>query len=122
MLPDPLKSKLILLFSSLIIFSACGIWQDFTTYFNLYYNTTDLFDKAEEQILEQKKDLFSTEPPAVTGSVNADLVKVIEKCSNILQVGAQTAYVDDALMIIGKCFYYQKNYQKSQMNQIQLYL
>ena len=29
-------------------------------------------------------------------------------------VYAQTSYVDDALLIIGKCFYYQRNYQKSQ--------
>jgi tetratricopeptide (TPR) repeat protein len=114
MLPIANKSKLIFLFSLFILLSACGIWQDFTTYFNLYYNTTDLYDKAEEQILEQKTDLFSIEPPTIPGSVSADLVKVVEKCSNILQFSAQTAYVDDALMIIGKCFYYQKNYQKSQ--------
>jgi TolA-binding protein len=114
MLPIPKKSKLIFLIFSLFIITACGIWQDFTTYFNLYYNTTDLYDKAEEQILEQKTDLFSTEPPTLPGSANADLVKVIEKCSNILQFSAQTSYVDDALLIIGKCFYYQRNYQKSQ--------
>ncbi len=114
MLPIANKSKLIFLFSLFILLSACGIWQDFTTYFNLYYNTTDLYDKAEEQILEQKTDLFSIEPPTIPGSVSADLVKVVEKCSNILQFSAQTAYVDDALMIIGKCFYYQRNYQKSQ--------
>jgi len=114
MLPIAKKSRLFFLFFSFILFSACGIWGDFTTYFNLYYNTTDLFDKAEEQILEQKTDLFSTEPPIVPSSVSADLVKVIEKCSNILQFSSQTAYVDDALMIIGKCFYYQRNYQKSQ--------
>lgn len=114
MLPILKKSKLIFIFFSLILITACGIWQDFTTYFNLYYNTTDLYDKAEEQILEQKKDLFSTEPPTVLGSVNTDLVKVIEKCSNILQFNAQTSYVDDALLIIGKCFYYQLNFQKSQ--------
>jgi len=108
------KSRLIFLFFSFILLSACGIWGDFTTYFNLYYNTTDLYDKAEEQILEQKTDLFSTEPPTVSASVSADLVKVIEKCSNILQFSSQSAYVDDALMIIGKCFYYQRNYQKSQ--------
>jgi TolA-binding protein len=114
MLPILKKSKLIFLFFSFNLLSACGIWQDFTTYFNLYYNTTDLYDRAEEQILEKKTDLFSTEPPTVPGNVSADLVKVIEKCSNILQFSAQTAYVDDALMIIGKCFYYQRNYQKSQ--------
>jgi tetratricopeptide (TPR) repeat protein len=106
--------KLIFFFFSLLLTAGCGIWQDFTTYFNLYYNTTELYDKVEDQILEQKSELFSTEPPTVPGSVNTDLVKVIEKCSNILQFSAQTAYVDDALMMLGKCFYYQKNHQKSQ--------
>lgn len=108
------KLKLIFLLPLFTIIQGCGLWDNFTTYFNLYYNTTELYEKAEEQILAQKKELFSTEPPAVPGNVNSDLVKVIEKCSNILQFSAQSSYVDDALIILGKSFYYQKNYQKSQ--------
>lgn len=97
----------------LILISGCSLWTNFTTYFNLYYNTKTLFDEAEEEILSQKRDLFSTDPLNVPGAANSKLVKVIEKCSNILQFHATSAYVDDALMMLGKSFFYQSNFQKS---------
>jgi TolA-binding protein len=101
----------VFLFSLLI--SGCGVWENLTTYFNLYHNASNLFEKAERQILSPEKDLFSTEPPKLPGTANADLVKVIEKCSDLLQFNSESAYVEDALMMLGKSFYYQKNYQKS---------
>jgi len=110
------QSKINLLlwvFLSSLLISGCGVWQNFTTYFNLYYNASDLFEKAEKQILSQEKDLFSTDPPLIPGTANADLVKVIEKCSELLQFNSESAYVENALMMLGKSFYYQKNYQKS---------
>ena len=110
------QSKIKLLsgvFLIILFISGCGIWGNFTTYFNLYYNASILFEKAETQILTQEKDLFSTEPPKLPGTSNADLVKVIEKCSDLLQFNSESAYVEDALMMLGKSFYYQKNYQKS---------
>ncbi len=108
------KIKLLLwLFLSSHLISGCGVWENFTTYFNLYHNASNLFDKAEKQILSQETDLFSTEPPLLPGTAKADLVKVIEKCSDLLQFNSESAYVEDALMMLGKSFYYQKNYQKS---------
>ena len=107
------KDRIFLLLSLLVFLSGCSVWENFTTYFNLYYNADDLFEKAESQILEQKKDLFATEPPAIPGNAASDLQKVIEKCSNILQFSPNSAYVDDALMMLGKSFYYQKSYLKS---------
>ena len=88
------------------------MWDNFTTYFNLYYNADELFQKSEKQIIEQKKDLFATEPPTIPPAAGADLQKVIEKCSNILQFSPNSSYVEDALMMLGKSFYYQKNYLK----------
>lgn len=97
----------------LLSFNGCGIWTDFTTYFNLYYNMTDLFEKAEEEIKEKREDLFDIYEPTYTGQIQQNLTKVIEKCSNILQFNSESAYVDEALLILGKSFYYQKNYQKA---------
>jgi outer membrane protein assembly factor BamD (BamD/ComL family) len=95
------------------VLSGCGIWDNFTTYFNLYYNASELFEKAEKEINAQEKDLFSTEPPNIPGSANSSLIKVIEKCSDLLQFSSESAYVPEALLMLGKSFYYQKNYQKS---------
>lgn len=46
------------LFSILLALSGCGVWTDFTTYFNTYYNAKTLFDQVEEEIKNQKKDIF----------------------------------------------------------------
>ena len=108
------KDRIFLLLILLIFLQSCSVWEDFTTFFNLYYNADELYTKIEKQILDQKKDLFSIEPPSIPPAANADVQKLIEKCSNILQFSPNSAYVDDALMMLGKAFYYQKNYLKSQ--------
>ncbi len=93
--------------------SGCGIWENFTTYFNLYYNTRDIFQEAETAIKLQRKNLFEFEEPNISGNVPQLLNKVIEKSSKILQFHSNSGYVDDALLMLGKSFYYQKNYQKA---------
>ena len=113
MFANLIKKRIYLFLFFLLVIPGCSLWENFTTYFNLYYNADDLFNKCENQIKEQEKDLFTTEPPAITGNVTTDLQKVIEKCSNILQFSPNSAYVDDALMMLGKSFYYQKSYLKS---------
>lgn len=98
---------------SVFLFSGCNIWNNFTTYFNIYYNASENFEQAENQIKEQERDLFSTEELNIPGTANTQLIKVIEKCSEILQFHSESAYIDDALLMLGKSFYYQKNYQKA---------
>ncbi|MFO7525853.1 MAG: tetratricopeptide repeat protein [Ignavibacteriaceae bacterium] len=107
------RIKLFSLITALSLSAGCGYWENFTTYFNLYYNTSTLFEEAENDILSQKRDLFSIEPLVIPGNANTNLVKVIEKSSKILQFHSSSAYVEDALMMLGKSFFYQKNYQKA---------
>jgi len=99
-------------FIAALLISGCSLWDNFTSYFNLYYNTTDLFETVELQIKEQKKNLFSSDELVLQGTANTQLIKVVEKCSQILQFHPESGYVDDALLMLGKAFYYQKNYQK----------
>jgi TolA-binding protein len=106
--------KYFLLFFPFLILSGCSVWENFTTYFNLYYNTSKLFEDTEADILSQQKDLFSNDAIVLQGNSKNSLIKVIEKCSNILQFDANSSYVDEALMMLGKSFYYQGNFQKSQ--------
>ncbi|MDP3682696.1 MAG: tetratricopeptide repeat protein, partial [Ignavibacteria bacterium] len=106
---------LFVLFSLLSIsgLNGCGVWNDFTTYFNLYYNTSTLFDEAETAVQKAQTDVFATTEPNVPASAAASLNKVIEKCSKILQFNYESAFVDEALFMLGKSFYYQKNYLKA---------
>lgn len=96
-----------------LIFSSCGLWQNFTTYFNLYYDAKDIFEDAEQTIKTQKKDLFANEEEVAAANVSQQLSKVVDKCSTILQFHSNSSYVDDALLMLGKSFYYQKNYLKA---------
>jgi len=68
---------------------------------------------VELQIQQQQKDLFAITEPVYTGTIQTDLVKVIDKCSSLLQFNSESSYVDDALLIVGKAFYYKKDYQKA---------
>ena len=106
-------SKFTTILFLLLFLSGCSVWDNFTTYFNLYYNTATLFEDAESEILSQKRDLFSNDPLVISGTAKTSLIKVIEKSSKLLQFNATSSYVDEALIMLGKSFYYQGNYQKS---------
>ena len=112
-LKEQMKKNVILLILLLLV-GGCGVWNNFTTYFNLYYNTVHIFNQAEEDILSQRSDLFSRTVPPLNSSTQQKLQDVISKCSNILQFKSDSKYVDDALLMLGKTFYYQQNYLKSE--------
>lgn len=105
--------RLFILLTLSLSFYSCGVWANFTTYFNLYYDACDIFSDAEKDITLQRTDLFAEEEPAIPPTTNTQLVKVEEKCSQILQFHANSSYVDNSLFMIGKCFYYQGSYRKS---------
>ncbi len=103
----------ILFFLILLLIPSCGVWENFTTYFNLYYNTKEAFQQAEEAILLQERSIFETAEITVPGTANQLLNRVVEKTSKILQFHGTTPYLDDALLMLGKSFYYQRNYLKA---------
>jgi TolA-binding protein len=110
---SPSIKKCINVVFAAFIFSGCTVWEDFTTYFNIYYNTKDKFQEAEDAIKLQRKNLFVFEEPNISGNVPQLLNTVIEKSSKILQFHSRSGYVEDALFMLGKSFYYQKDYQKA---------
>jgi TolA-binding protein len=101
-------------FLSSIILSGCNVWYDFTTYFNVYYNAKDLYEEAELAILEQRKDIYNINEPSIPNTANQTLNKVIEKSSKILQFNSESSFVDNALFMTGKAFYYQKLFPRAQ--------
>jgi len=108
-----LRQNLTVLAVASLWLTGCSMWSNFTTYFNLYYNASEKFTAAEKQLLEQKKELFTLQEVKTTGTANQSFTSVIEKLSRLLQFKSQSAYVDDALLMIGKCFFYQQDYQKA---------
>ncbi len=111
-LKNRIKHLLVIIF--LMTFTGCGFWENFTTYFNRYFNAVDKFEEAEEIIqTESERDLFEFKEPRVPGKANTALDAVIKKCSEILQWNKESAYVEEAILMIGKSYYYRGNYTKA---------
>lgn len=109
---NKIKYAVVLLF--LVSFAGCSVWENFTTYFNRYFNAKQKFDEAEEVIqTESNRELFAFREPNVPGKANSSLDAVIEKCSNLLQWNQESSYVEEAIMMIGKSYYYRGNYTKA---------
>ncbi len=75
-------------------------------YFNTYYNTKKLYKEA----LEENKRRRDEKP---TSSEIQKYDKTIEKASKILQLHSTSKYVDDALLMVGECFFYKQEYVKA---------
>lgn len=112
------------LFSSCAVFRPAGDvisdgYENTVAYFNSYYNASRLFHEAEDEILAAEKSRRALEgftdnrldPP---GGAKTKLSTVIDKCSNILSFQPGSALVDDALFLIGKSYFYQGEFLKSE--------
>ena len=104
-----------------LILAGCSMWQDFTTYFNRYYNAKEKFLEAEEVIKAEKKDLFQFRSEKVPPKAIKPLESVVEGCSKILQYNQESSYVNDALFLIGRAFYYEQKFLKADRKFAELY-
>lgn len=90
------------------------MWTNFTTYFNLYFNTNKLYEEIQEEIRNLKTEAFQLQEPDVGQNIKTKLNSLQEKSSKILQYNAESSYFDDALFMSGYAFYYNKDYAKAQ--------
>jgi len=102
-----------------IVFGACSVGEFVGAYFNTYYNARRQFTEAEEEMLTQRDtrpglDKTYLAPFLVQSTAKGKFTSVIEKCSKILQYHPESDLVDDALMMIGKSYYYQNENQQAQ--------
>ena len=96
-----------------ITISGCGMWTNFKTYFNSYYNANKIFEETEEKILEERTELFTFEETAISNNLSRNLDDVVEKTSSILQFNKDSDFIDETLLMTGKSFYYQQNYSRA---------
>lgn len=97
----------------ILFLTGCGIWTDFTTYFNLYFNTTKLYEEIQEDISNLKTEAFQLKEPEISQNIKTKLNTLQEKSSKILQHKAESSYIDDALFMSGYAFYYNGDYVKA---------
>jgi len=100
-------------------------YENMLTYFNAYYNARRAFKLAETEIAEankaaEGKTASGATAPPIPAEAQKNLDLVIDKCSNILAYHGKSAYVDEALMMTGKAFYYKGDYSKAERKFLEL--
>ena len=111
--------KLLCLFCMLILISGCrttfkSSWKNFNAYYNTFYNAEQSYKLGEDKNLGQGREYNPLQPirihqvPLNAGAQDFD--KAIEKGADILRKHQDSKWVDDALFLIGKSYYFKKEY------------
>ena len=105
-------NKITLMIFFLIILSSffCGSYK---VYFNTYYNAQTLYNsgiKGNEEEADKDKSLVSS----------PSLEAAVAKFSKILEIYPDSKYVDDALLHLGKIFYFQEKYLDAEVKFLEI--
>lgn len=100
------------------LLAGCGSlnqgWNNFTAYFNTYYNAKKFYNSGLEKNQNQQPDINPLVPIRIhespTDAGLEDFAKAIEKGSAILREHNDSKYVVPALFIIGKSYYYRSDF------------
>jgi TolA-binding protein len=89
-------------------------FNDFNAYYNTFYNAKKSFEQGVEKSESQNRKLNTIQPIRIyrtpMGAGSQDFQKAIDKGADILRKHDDTKWVDDALLIIGKSYFYRKEY------------
>ncbi|MFA7326343.1 MAG: tetratricopeptide repeat protein [Candidatus Kapaibacterium sp.] len=135
------KASFISMFT-LLFLVGCQTFDNFTTYFNTYYNMERLMDKAEDEFdfmafdvreiqiyvpdpnLKEREDYSLGPPPFMKDliitqrqrqAVETKLDSIIIKGSKILAYKSKTDYVEGAIFMMAKSFFYQEEWRPSEI-------
>lgn len=112
------------LVTGLPLLAGCGAifgqrYDNFTAYYNTFYNAQREFDRTERQILRTDDPvdrsvflaLFSFGATTTPGrGQSGGFDSVIHRSADVLRDHPNSKWVDDALLLIGKSYFYQGNY------------
>ncbi len=100
---------------TLIFISGCSLgikqrWSDFNAYYNTFYNAKISYERGL-RLVENQTHVFNPERPirihrTPVRAGQSDFEKAIEKSADILLNHDDTKWVDDALELIGKSYFY----------------
>jgi len=94
--------------------------ENFGTFFNKFYTALDDYDEAMKDykastIASYNRRLDSLNiVPTISPIAKENLNKVIERCSKIIQYNKNTRFLDDAVLLIGKSYYYMGAYLQAE--------
>ena len=90
-------------------------YDNFTAYYNTFYNAERSFREGIE-VIEQSTESINREqylpvfPAPGQTSNDQRFQAAIDKSADVLRDHPNSKWVDDALVLIGKCYYYQRNF------------
>ncbi len=116
----PIQFGLFVVLASLL-FAGCkppefvsSRYDNFTAYYNTFYNAREVFDKGYKTLTQAKTPIDRVrylpiyERTAGTGSRDFD--SAVLKSADLLRNHPDSKWVDDALLLIGKSYFYQENF------------
>lgn len=99
-------------------------------YYNTFFNAKKYFNEAEKERkkrLEQEEKRYKTQgkdqkrnPNRISSGEMKKYNESIKKASKVLELYPNSKYVDDALFLLGKCFFRKLEYQKAQRKFLEL--
>ncbi|MBO6524959.1 MAG: tetratricopeptide repeat protein [Balneolaceae bacterium] len=123
--------KLIGVFLVVLFFSGCktsfkSSFRDFNAYYNTFYNAKKSFSQGQKRSDEQGRNYNTLQPIRIhetpMGAGSGDFQNAIDKGADILRKYDETKWVDDALEIIGKSYFYRREYFSADQKFDELYL
>lgn len=94
--------------------------ESFGTFFNKFFTALEDYDEAlidyratTIAAYNRRLDSLNITPP-ISASAKEKLNKVIERCSKIIQYNKNTRFLDDAVLLIGKSYYFLGDYYQAE--------
>ena len=90
--------------------------ENFTAYFNTFFKANEDFDEALEEFRTSLISFYNRRldslgvTPVVSGVVKEKMDKAIERASKIIQFHKNSKFIDKAVLLIGKSYYYKGDY------------
>ncbi|MFV1883547.1 MAG: hypothetical protein ACMZ7B_03580 [Balneola sp.] len=101
-------------------------FRDFNAYYNTFYNAKKSFNQGQKRSEEQARKYNTLQPIRIhetpLGAGAGDFQNAIDKGADILRKYDETKWVDDALEIIGKSYFYRKEYFSADEKFDELYI
>jgi len=128
-------TDIILVLLSAVILSGCFIYnpvaefakqryRNTVAYFNTFYNAQRAFNEAEEEMLQAQKEFNQKPVPGkafvIPSNAKTKFTSSIEKNSKLLSFYPESKWVDDALMMIGKAYFYLGDQLKAERKFLEL--
>ncbi len=121
--------------AALLLLPGCAVWNpvadvavqgyvNTVSYFNTFYNAQRLYSEAEDEVLKARRDLLERggigKPFTTPSAARQKFQTSIEKNSKVLSFYPDSRWVDGALMMIGKAYYYMDDDVRSERKFLEL--